>query len=157
LRFRVDFLARPAAKLETPGHAWVCIYRGPEVGPAVRDCFGFYPKNLADVLLGLVTVDYYPAVVRTDDGSANQMKSATVGFAGSITKAQYDAVAAVVKSWRERGYSLAWQNCTDFVDAVALAVGLTTPPSAAPRYPPTYVAKLGGLNPKRLSSIKPAP
>lgn len=153
--FRIDFLARPAARLETPGHAWVCIYRGPKVGPPVRDCYGFYPKTLSGIALGLVTSNDYPSVVRTDDGDAVPTKTATIGATGAISRTQYNAVGLIVAAWQAKGYNLAWQNCTDFVSAVALAVGLAAPPGAAPRYPPAYLSDLARLNPNRLSLMLP--
>jgi hypothetical protein len=156
-QFGIDFLARPAAALRgSPGHAWICLYHGPETGPPQRECVGFYPKSIGQTALGLITATTYPAVVNEDDVESDPGKTAIVGFHGSITKAQYVAVRQIVADWKTRGYSLAWQNCTDFVDAVALAAGLDEPVGAAPRYPPSFIAALGAKNPDRLRPILPA-
>lgn len=156
-KFGIDFLARAAGTgTSTPGHAWICLYHGPDDGPPQRECVGFYPQSLGQTLLGLVTAKTYPALVNENDTNSDVGATATVGFHGEITTAQYGAVLGVIDSWRAKGYSLAWQNCADFVDAVALAAGLDEPDGALPRYPPAFVAALGAKNPTRLTSIGPS-
>jgi hypothetical protein len=153
-QFGIDFLARGvAASPASIGHAWICLYHGPDVGPPVRECVGFFPQSNAQVLLGLRTAANYPAVVNEGDNGADPNGTATIGFYGAMTQAQYQAVRAIVAQWKGRGYNIAWQNCADFVDAVALTIGLTEPSGSGPRYPPTLIAALGASNPGRLSAI----
>ena len=156
-QFAIDFLARGVSgSPASPGHAWICLYHGPDVGPPIRNCVGFYPSPQSSVVLGLVTAKNYPSVVNENDVNADPGQTATVGFHGDITQVQYAAVQSIIAQWKSRGYNIAWQNCADFVDAVALAIGLDEPPGNGPRYPPTFVAALGAKNPNHLSPISPA-
>jgi hypothetical protein len=152
--FAVEYLAHPAG-INTPGHAWICIYRGPAIGPAVRNCYGFYPKSDTETLLGLLTADFYPAVVKEDDGDVTTGRHATVGFRQDITQIQFASIQAVVNSWKGRGYSIAWQNCADFLEAVALAAGLAVPQASGPKYPPQFVESLGAANPVVMLRLNP--
>ncbi len=151
-RFEVEFLAH-AVTTKSPGHAWVCLYRGPEVGPPVRSCVGFFVKDEAREFLALLSANDRPSIVRSssdDDG-----RVATVAYRGATTKARHSAVEQVVTQWKSRGYNIKWQNCADFVEAVALAAGFEAPNHPGVKYPTSYLRKLGDANPRKLAKVAP--
>ncbi len=148
----VEFLAHPGASPSNrslSAHAWICLVHK----DGGRECVGFGPKSAGAAALGVFDASDRPGHVTGGElGGAG--RSASVLATGSLSAAQLSAARAVAAQWRRRGYNLLWSNCTDLLEAVALSVGLETPPGNGPRIPVPFVRALVRANAGRLSMAR---
>lgn len=151
-RFEVEFLAH-AVSADSPGHAWVCLYKGPVVGPPARSCVGFFVKGEARELFALLSAKDRPSVIRMSAGDDGRV--ATIAYRGVVSKEGHSAIQEVISQWQGRGYNIKWSNCADFVEGVAMAAGFEVPNHPGVKYPTTYLRRLGEANPTKLRAVKP--
>lgn len=144
----IEFMASNAnwADQSMTGHAFICV--GLHLNSGIKEeCFGFYPKD------GIKGSVYGPGCVDSElngkcgEHPITRFSNVVVSVKKKITEDQRRAVYAVGKEWNAKRFTLGWNDCVAFSNAVAKAAGLNTPTVTAATKPATYVQKLKELNP----------
>lgn len=108
----------------------------------VIGCWGFYPKS------GIGAFGEVEGEIRND---ISRQKS--IGFMVEICEVEFNKCLSKKNEWDTKKYSLAYNNCIDFVDDIARQVPKLMRPSTAssngvhPIFPTDYIKNLKSLNP----------
>ena len=132
---------------EFTGHAFLCVQLLLTSG-IKEDCYGFYPK--VDNIKGFIGG---PGVVQSEfQENPNRFSRIDQSLQVPITANQRRAILQLVDEWNQADYSLAKQQCVDFIRSVAAAAGLTVPARSISDFPVDFLKKLKDSNPQVLNN-----
>jgi hypothetical protein len=127
---------------EFTGHAFMCIELLLNNG-VKEECYGFYPK--ADNIKGYIGG---PGVIQSEfQKKPDRFSRVDQSVKAKITIEQRSKILGIVNNWDKADYSLTKQQCVDFINSVAIAAGLKTPPRNTTDFPLDYLIKLKSMNP----------
>jgi hypothetical protein len=146
-RARGPSLGNDGRAISLTGHAYVLLGRELNENTLFNNVRGFYPDGKG--AFELIHMAYGKGVVKQtlDDASSE------VVFRVYLTPVQEAAVLKLFRSWDDKKYSLALNNCVDFTKAVAQVANLTLPHprdifDMSPEFPVSFVRGLSQLNDK---------
>jgi hypothetical protein len=141
-QIQVEFMASKLSwgAREFVGHAFMCI--SVPVGAGIKeDCYGFYPKE------GGKGVIQGPGVINPEfQKNPARFSRVTVSIKKPITLEQRRQILTMVDEWDTKDYDLIDQNCNDFINSIAQALGWNTPPRDRTDLPETFLKKLKEAN-----------
>lgn len=127
------------------GHAFACMQY--HLGSGIKEeCFGFYPKNDGDVLIGGPGAADNEALAKKPNRFNPGELTGEIGV--KLKGDMRHQFFVLLNDWNSKNYSLTNSNCIDFVDAVAAILLLKRPPRSPSQKPTDYITALKKLNPQ---------
>lgn len=127
------------------GHAFLCVERH-LTSTIKEECFGFYPKQGAQILIGGTGLAANEAIekkpLRFRPGEI------TSQISKNVNSGELSAIFALMDEWNTKQYKLTNSNCIDFVHAVARLLNFHLPARSLAQTPTQYMKELKRLNGK---------